>query len=159
MHKKMLDEIIARCRQRLEEGDCPTVNSFNVELLEGAIIELARSPQAGSEAGSECMNLLSGLAGEILRINKANGWKATKPEDWKDEYKMLAVLMLITTEVAEAAEAVRNNDRENFAEELADVIIRCLDTCGGMGINIDAEIAKKLEKNRNRGHKHGGKRV
>jgi NTP pyrophosphatase (non-canonical NTP hydrolase) len=100
------------------------------------------------------------LAQEIIEINKSKGWNVTKRSDWDDsEYKILAVMQLITTEVAEASEAFRINDFENFKEELADVIIRTLDCCGGMGIDIEAEIAKKLEKNRLRPYKHGGKRV
>ena len=70
MHKKMLDEIIARCRQRLEEGDCPTVNSFNVELLEGAIIELARRPQAASVAVVPLNDLLSAKDLAIASLGK-----------------------------------------------------------------------------------------
>lgn len=54
-------------------------------------------------------------------------------------------------------EAVRNRDPDNFAEELADVLIRVLDCARGCGIDIGHEVAKKLEKNRGRGFRHGGK--
>ena len=64
-------------------------------------------------------------------------------------------LMLIVSELGEALEALRNDDRENFAEELADVAIRLADLCGGIGIDLEAEIEKKMEKNRKRGYKHG----
>ena len=60
--------------------------------------------------------------------------------------------------VAEAMEAVRHDDRANFAEEIADTCIRCLDICGSLGIDIEAEITKKMERNRAREYKHGGKR-
>ncbi len=68
---------------------------------------------------------------------------------------MLGRLMLVVTEISEAAEAVRSNDTENFKEELADTFIRLLDICGTMGIDIENEIAKKMGHNRNRPVKHG----
>ena len=108
---------------------------------------------------------LNELAEEVRRINKANGWRVTQPGDWcpggDDEhgyrvYKIPAVLALIHSEVSEALEAFRVNDRINFDEELADIIIRLLDLCAGLVINIEAELLKKVEKNRHRAHRHGG---
>ena len=64
-------------------------------------------------------------------------------------------LMLIVSELGEALEALRHEDKENFAEELADVAIRLADLCGGLGIDLEAEIKKKMEKNKKRGYKHG----
>lgn len=46
---------------------------------------------------------------------------------------------------------------EGLPSELADVIIRALDTAARLGIDIDAEVAPKLAYNRTRGHRHGGK--
>ena len=103
---------------------------------------------------------LGGLAIEINHINRANGWKVLKPEDWTDEpYKVPAVLMLIVSEAAEALEGFRHDDRANFDEEIADILIRVLDLAGGLGIDIDHEVGVKLEKNRHRGERHGGKRI
>jgi NTP pyrophosphatase (non-canonical NTP hydrolase) len=64
-------------------------------------------------------------------------------------------LMLITGEVAEAHEALRKNDADNFQEELADIVIRIFDLCGGLTIDLEAEIHKKMEKNKDRPYKHG----
>ena len=99
------------------------------------------------------------LAQEIVKINTANGWNVTTLEDWKQPYKIPAILALITSEVSEALEDFRKDDKEHFAEEIADVLIRVLDLTGGMGIDIDEEVAKKLEINKNRGFRHGGKKV
>lgn len=41
MHDTMLREVVRVCRQRSREGDCPTVEPFKTEILEGALIELA----------------------------------------------------------------------------------------------------------------------
>ena len=68
---------------------------------------------------------------------------------------MLGKLMLVVTEVSEAAEAVRNADSENFQEEIADVFIRLFDICGSMGIYIEQDIKDKMEKNLGRPQRHG----
>ena len=64
-------------------------------------------------------------------------------------------LMLINCEIAEAVEGLRKNDENNFKEELADVAIRLFDLCGGLNIDLEYEIAKKMDKNRLRPYKHG----
>lgn len=103
-------------------------------------------------------NLMT-LAEDIRHINRQNGWNVTTPDDWEKLYKVPAILALIHSEVSEALEAFRANDRENFAEEMADVLIRVLDACPGLGIDIDLVVRQKLAKNRERGYRHGGKRV
>jgi len=104
-------------------------------------------------------NYLSDLGKEIVSINKANGWDCAKPEEWEDtNYKIPALIALIQSEASEALEAFRKDDKENFIEEMADVIIRVLDCTAGLGMDIQAAITAKLEKNRMRGFRHGGKR-
>lgn len=77
---------------------------------------------------------------------------------WHDEERETGTMLaLIHSEVSEALEADRKGDAENFAEELADVCIRVFDLCGLKGIDLDNEIRKKMEKNKKRTYKHGGK--
>lgn len=64
-------------------------------------------------------------------------------------------LMLIIGEVSEALEALREGDVDNVGEELADVVIRTADLCGGLNIDLESEIKKKMEKNKTREFKHG----
>jgi len=68
---------------------------------------------------------------------------------------MLSKLMLVTTEVSEAAEAVRRGDRENFAEELADAVIRILDIAGTANIDLAQVLAGVMVRNLNRPTRHG----
>lgn len=107
---------------------------------------------------------LNALGREIIEINRANGWNVCTPNDWRGDgiqsvYKLGAVLALIHSEVSEALEALRKNDRANFEEELADTLIRVLDCATGLGIDMDANVRAKLAKNRTRGFRHGGKAV
>ena len=95
----------------------------------------------------------------IQLINIANGWKVLNLKDWNDPYRIPTSLALLTSEVSEALEGFRNNDFTNFKEECADIFIRLLDLTHNMQIDLDDEVSKKLEKNRKRANKHGGKKV
>ena len=105
------------------------------------------------------MGSLSELSREIREINRQNGWEVAEQGDWSDTYKVPAILALIHSEVSEALEAFRHDDAANFGEELADIIIRVLDCAPGLGVDIDSEVRQKLDRNRERGYRHGGKRV
>jgi NTP pyrophosphatase (non-canonical NTP hydrolase) len=88
-------------------------------------------------------------------------WRRSKgfhtPESIEDGESLLGKLMLVVTEVAEAAEAVRSADMENFEEEMADVLIRTLDITDAMGIDIEQAITNKMEINERRPALHGRK--
>lgn len=64
-------------------------------------------------------------------------------------------LMLIVSEVSEALEALRKKDKDNFREELADIVIRTCDLAGGLNIDLEDEIIKKMNINKSRKYKHG----
>ena len=70
---------------------------------------------------------------------------------------MLGKLMLVVSEVSEAAEAVRDRDFNHFIEELADTFIRLLDIVGTVGIDINTAIADKMAVNHQRATRHGRK--
>lgn len=74
---------------------------------------------------------------------------------WEKERNIGEALMLIVSELAEAMEAHRKQDHENFKEEIADSFIRLLDLCGGLKLDMEEEINKKYLKNKNRPYKHG----
>lgn len=100
------------------------------------------------------------LAGIVRDVNADNGWDIYRDGDFTNNPdKVMRILCLIHSEVSEAAEAVRHGDVDNFLEELADTLIRVLDCAGGFGVNFDALVRAKIEKNRGRGYKHGGKRL
>lgn len=65
----------------------------------------------------------------------------------------MAMLMLIVTEVAELAESLRHEDRDNEIEEAADIAIRLFDYCEFRGIHLEEAIANKMVVNEKRPHK------
>lgn len=70
---------------------------------------------------------------------------------------MLEKLMLVVTEVSEAAEAFRSEEYQQFWGEIADSFIRLMDVCGTHGIDIEEEIKNKMKYNEERPYKHGKK--
>ncbi|MCV9884721.1 MazG nucleotide pyrophosphohydrolase domain-containing protein [Metabacillus halosaccharovorans] len=85
-------------------------------------------------------------------------FETAKEKGWHDqEVETGTLLALIHSEVSEALEADRNGDSENFTEELADVCIRIFDLCGSKGIDLEKAILQKMERNKKRPYRHGGK--
>lgn len=104
---------------------------------------------------------ISDLGKLTLEINRANGWDVATSETWDgpNPDKIPRMLALAHSELSEALEAYRKGDKDNFVEELADTVIRVVDLSAGLGLDLAGAIVAKLKKNRERGHKHGGKRI
>lgn len=109
------------------------------------------------------IDIVNSLASEIADISTEKGF-------WEDQFGYYGIipvkLALVASEVSEALDVHRkdygfptNNgmhedQREDFTEELADVIIRVLDICGFYDLDIGRSIVDKVEKNRDRPFKH-----
>ena len=120
--------------------------------------------------------MLNELAKEIHSNAKAKGFYDT-------QVNLGQVLALIHSEVSEALEELRHDGYISriryqctqganassckrccgcefgkpigFATELADIIIRTLDLCGYLGIDISEAVRAKMAYNATRPHKHG----
>ena len=78
---------------------------------------------------------------------------------WHDKHREFGTyIALMHSELSEALEADRRLEGiDRVSEELADVLIRIFDWCGLMGIDLDKVVREKMEKNKGREYKHGGK--
>ena len=81
---------------------------------------------------------------------------------------VLARISLIHSELSEAVEEARKSPNyseiyydtskpDGFAVELADAVIRILDLCGALGIDLEQVVDTKHSYNRTRQRRHGGK--
>ena len=105
------------------------------------------------------------------RVNVANGW-------WQERERLaaqgkeakatviLAALGLVTSEVAEAMEAVRKHDpatwrdtatKDTLARELGGAVVRIMDIAVWLRIDLGQAVVEEIEANATRGYKHGGK--
>jgi NTP pyrophosphatase (non-canonical NTP hydrolase) len=118
---------------------------------------------------------LNELRDRVHALAVAKGWYEGR--DVTDPNVLGSMLALVHSEVSEALEDVRNGDMKMRVEgggdwypadvgrnkpvglpsELANVIIRVLDMCGAMGIDIEQAVNVKHAYNETRSHRHGGK--
>ena len=122
---------------------------------------------------------MKNLAKEINNINRGKGfWNSMENtlkvldtiegsnflrKQTKDAY-ITQKLALVHTEISEAVESTRlkgyeeNNyglfTKDSFIDELADTIIRILDICGELDLDIESQIRWKLSKNKDRPFMH-----
>lgn len=101
----------------------------------------------------------------VYETSASKGWHGGPPDIWKFLGNLMA-------ESAEAWEEARKADfdpkrtyyrddgkPEGLAAELADVVIRALDTAQTYGIDLEAAIEEKDRFNQTRPMRHGGKRA
>lgn len=87
-----------------------------------------------------------------------NGW-------WEgSERNKGELLALIHSELSEALEYVRKPDADKhlpqyggLTVELADAVIRIFDMAGALNLPLGPALVDKIEYNRSRGKRHGGK--
>lgn len=101
------------------------------------------------------------IISEYVHNNAVNkGWWENKDYDYRPEF-----IALLHSEVSEALEGIRkgNPPDEHIPEfstleaELADVIIRIMDFSYHEKLNIVDALDAKIQYNKNRPYKHGGK--
>lgn len=86
---------------------------------------------------------------ELIMQQAKDKWFGTKPEDINVAEK----IALIHSEISEAFEAYRHKNidgKDWFKEELGDAVQRILHLCGIFDIDIEKEILKKIDYNKDR---------
>lgn len=96
---------------------------------------------------------LTTLSREAHQTAVEKGFWASRSTD--DIHSSLAEMALIHSEVSEASEALRMGNISNFAEELADIVIRVMDSAAARGFDLQNHVLVKMEKNATREYLHG----
>ena len=88
---------------------------------------------------------------------------------WEKERSIPEQIVLMHSELSEAVEELRKeNPRpfylvdgkpEGWGVELADTVIRIMDTCEQYHVDLQGLIELKMKYNENRPHRHGGKQL
>lgn len=84
---------------------------------------------------------------------------------WEEDRGDATCIALMYSELSEALEGSRHGNPpsdkipefSSMEEELADTVIRIMDLAGKRGYRISEAILAKMEYNKGRPHKHGGK--
>lgn len=108
---------------------------------------------------SKMVSTLNEFAQLIHARAHQSGW-------WEQHRSPLELLMLVNTELAEAAECFRhgepmihtlNGKPEGYGVEMVDAIIRLLDMAAYYNLDVEHVMRMKLAYNQTRGYRHGGK--
>lgn len=152
-------------------GEHPVEKSGAVfQGLTNAYGEIEQWIVAYKVARNEIEIAIEKLANEVHAIAKSKGW-------WDKECSFGEVIALIHSELSEALGLYREEKNvksvwiepapvkgfvgkpEGIPIELADAIIRILDYCGRHDIDIANAILLKMEYNKTRPYRHGGKKI
>lgn len=99
------------------------------------------------------------LVDEAYTTAVSKGW-------WENRTSIGECLALIHSEISEALEDYRHGRMSystekgkpvGFPTELADTVIRIADLCGHLNIDLDWVLRQKMDYNKTRSYRHGGK--
>lgn len=117
-----------------------------------------RRPPAGAQPTPDFVEAFNAVAAEQHAIAVEHGW-------WESKRNFGELVALMHSELSEALEAERHGNPQSdhipsfsgVEEEFADVIIRIMDAANGRGLRVAEALLAKMEFNRGRPHRHGGK--
>lgn len=108
------------------------------------------------------MKSLRELLREAYDIAKSKGWHDT-------ERSFPELIALMHSELSESLESYRDNEDaivmrddgkpDGYGIELADAVIRVMDACEHLGLDLESLVMTKMAYNRTRPYRHGGKKV
>lgn len=122
--------------------------------------------RAAGATSTDCAELNTLITGNLALLQEAAHRNAVNKGFYDDvvynDPEIAVRLCLIHSEVSEALEALRSGgpqskkiDCKLFDEELADTVIRIMDLCGWLNIDLTTAVQKKMAYNLERPSKHG----
>lgn len=94
------------------------------------------------------------LQSQLWQTAEDHGFHDAQRVKGKDWIQAVIKLALIGTEVSEAIQELRKDNKEAFEEELADIFIRLLDLAEECNVHLSALVLDKNKKNQNRPKLH-----
>lgn len=100
---------------------------------------------------------LNALVADVHGRNVAAGWWSDLQTGERKERNVGELLCLVHSEISEGLEGYRKNLKDNHLTsrpmlevEMADAVIRILDLCGGLGLDLGGALVDKLAYNAER---------
>jgi len=134
----------------------PTVDE-QTDLIFDILCKLQGKDSLGSPAEE--------MGGKLKQLQKDIHEYAVEKGFWPEERTIFECLALIHSEVSEALEDYRDDRMEQtftesgkpegFPSEMADIVIRVMDLCEHLGIDLEDAIHTKMEYNMKRPYRHG----
>ena len=156
--------------QKYETGWLPSGVALFKQIADamGVTMDTLYGPLDSKDIASANSDSLKQLAKRAHTIAKSKGWwndYDSAPPKYKP-YIVATKIALIGTEVSEMLEAARKNmfreevvsgKPEGVPSEASDILIRLLDLCEKIGIDINGSTTHKMDYNETRPIKHGNK--
>lgn len=157
-------------KDRLRETVAPILHPFGPETI-GAVVDVL-FPLIEEELATH--NQLQGMMDEAFHTSAAHGFWEDEPmlDSQRRVHYALMKIGLMHAELSETFEEIRvkgingltfirhdDGKPEGVPIELADTCIRIFDFCARYGIDLPRAIGQKMDYNRERPFKHGGKLV
>lgn len=113
-----------------------------------------------TETTQDFITTFSLVAQDVHQVAIDHGW-------WETDRNNGEMIALMHSELSEALEALRHGDPPDdhisaftgTEAEFADVIIRIMDMAVARGLRVPEAVIAKMEYNRTRPYKHGGKLI
>jgi len=148
---------------REAQKENPTKLAPSVAIPTDANISSVQVVDKPTEPRRECrvslsMTLNDAVARAVMNDLIDEAHETAVDRGWYEQEVQLPVqLALIHSEVSEALEADRKKQgADKVAEELADVVIRVMDTAAAHKLDLTGALFAKMAHNRGREHRHGG---
>lgn len=152
--KQEMSNNITYCKQAATKAALAssTINSLSQAIYE-ANKEKGFWPKDKDRNIGEALMLITSELSEALEADR-KARRANYPA-YEDVFESIADEMKDPYGDLAHECAFKAHIKDTFEDELADAVIRLLDLCGGLGINIGRHIYLKVAFNATRPHRHG----